>query len=280
MCRATRSGTERKEQSMNTKLDEILQELQQPFRPSDVYWKPGSVSKEGTKALALPYATLRAYQQRLDTICGGDWSVTYTPWGDRIICHLTLHGVIRSSTGEADNQQERSEIAGGSPRGAAEAQAFKRACSMFGLGRYLYHMPNLWVAYDPGTRQFTDQAKTKLEGVVASHYQRSTGQVVEEGPTPQVEGDEVVTKPEAAAENAILTKLRKQFDTLGNELYGERWAEVSRHNVARLTENQTDDPSRLTVEQMQKLINGMKQLKRQQRTAKPQPKGTEADGGE
>lgn len=261
---------------MSTKLDEILQELQKPFRPQDVYWKPGSVSKEGTKALALPYATLRAYQQRLDTICGGDWSVTYTPWGDRIICHLTLHEVTRSSTGEADSQQERSEIAGTS----AEAQAFKRTCSMFGLGRYLYHLPNLWVAYDPGTRQFTDQAKAKLEGVVASHYQRSTGQVVEEGPTPQVEGDEVVTKSEAAAENAIPAKLRKQFESLGNELYGERWVEVSRHNVARLTENQTNDPNRLTVEQMQKLVNGMKQLKRQQRTAKPKAKGTEADGGE
>ncbi len=261
---------------MSTKLDEILQELQQPFRPSDVYWKPGSVSKEGTKALALPYATLRAYQQRLDTICGADWSVTYTPWGDRIICHLTLHGVTRSSTGEADNQQERSEIAGTS----AEAQAFKRACSMFGLGRYLYHMPNLWVAYDPGARQFTDQAKAKLEGVVASHYQRSTGQVVEEQAPAEAESDEGATKQEAVGESVVPEKLRKQFETLGNELYGERWVEVSRHNVARLTENQTNDPSRLTVEQMQKLINGMKQLKRQQRAAKPQPKGTEADSGE
>lgn len=54
----------------------------------DVYWKPGSVSKDGTKALALPYATFRAYQQRLDTLCGLEWSVTYTPWSDRIICHL------------------------------------------------------------------------------------------------------------------------------------------------------------------------------------------------
>ena len=261
---------------MSTKLDEILQELQQPFRPSDVYWKPGSVSKEGTKALALPYATLRAYQQRLDTICGADWSVTYTPWGDRIICHLTLHGVIRSSTGEADNQQERSEIAGTS----AEAQAFKRACSMFGLGRYLYHMPNLWVTYDPGTRQFTDQAKAKLEGVVASHYQRSTGQAVEEQAPAEAESDEGATTKEDVGESVVPEKLRKQFESLGSELYGERWVEVSRHNVARLTENQTNDPSRLNLEQMQKLINGMKQLKRQQRTAKPKAKGTEANGGE
>ena len=253
---------------MSTKLDEILQELQKPFRPSDVYWKPGSVAKDGAKALALPYATLRAYQQRLDTICRGDWSGTYTPWGDRIICHLPLYGVTRSSTGEADNQQERSEIAGTS----AEAQAFKRACSMFGLGRYLYHMPNLWVAYDAATRQFTDQAKAKLEGVVASHYQRATGQVADEGAPTEAENDEGATKQEDVVENPALAKLRKQFETLGNELYGERWSEVRRHNAARLTESQTNDPNTLTANQLQKLINGMKQLKRQRRTAKPQPK--------
>lgn len=259
---------------MSTKLDEILQELQKPFRPSDVYWKPGSVSKDGTKALALPYATFRAYQQRLDTLCGLEWSVTYTPWSDRIICHLTIHGVTRSSTGEPDSQAERSEIAGTS----AEAQAFKRACAMFGLGRYLYHLPNVWVTYDAGARQFTDEAKAKLEGVVASHYQRSLDEVVvESGPT-QAEDGGKMTEQEEASENVVPPKLRKQFETLGGELYGERWAEVSRHNAARLTENQTDDPNALTVEQMQKLINGMKQLKRQRRTAKPHTK--ESTGGD
>lgn len=243
------------------KVEELLQELQKPFRPSDVYWKPGSVSKEGGKALALPYATLRAYQQRLDTICGLDWSVSYTPWGDRIICHLTIGGITRSSTGEPDSQAERSEIAGTS----AEAQAFKRACSMFGLGRYLYHMPNLWMPYDSSARQFTDQAKAKLESVVVSHYQRATGQAVEENEQPPTEVGEAVVEQAEAAKNAVPAKLRKQFEALGRELYGDRWPEVSRHNVARLNENQTDDPNTLTVEQIQKLINGMKQLKRKRK---------------
>ena len=64
------------------------------------------------------------------------------PWGDnRIICELTLHGVTRSSTGE--------ESEGGfAPGTAAEAQAFKRACSKFGLGRYLYDIGIDWIDYD------------------------------------------------------------------------------------------------------------------------------------
>src|SRR3989338_1163259 len=164
-----------------TKLDEMLQELKQPFHPSDVYWKPGSVSKEGAKALALAYANPRAYQQRLDDVCGADWSVTYTSWGERIICQLTIGGVTRSSTGEPDSQAERAEIAGTS----AEAQAFKRACSAFGLGRYLYHLPTVWVAYDAKARQFTDQAKAKLNGIVALHYQRVMQSETEAVASPQ-----------------------------------------------------------------------------------------------
>jgi hypothetical protein len=126
------------------KINQILDELSKPFHPSRITWRPGALTGKKDKALALAYADLRAYQNRLDETCGMDWSVSYTPWGDRIICHLTINGITRSSTGEADSDSERSEIAGTS----AEAQAFKRACAMFGLGRYLYSLPSLWVEYD------------------------------------------------------------------------------------------------------------------------------------
>lgn len=147
---------------------ELLAKLSLPFHPSLIFWKPGNVNKERTKALAMPYATLRAYQNRLDEVCGLDWEVRYTPWNERIICHLTIAGVTRSSTGEPDEQSERSEIAGT----AAEAQAFKRACSMFSLGRYLYYLPTLWVDYDAPSKQLTAAAKVKLTGILLSHYRR------------------------------------------------------------------------------------------------------------
>jgi len=154
---------------MNTN---ILEQLTFPFHPSVIFWKPGSLNKERTKALAMAYATLRAYQDRLDEVCGLEWAVSYTPWGDRLICHLTIAGVTRSSTGEPDEQAERSEFAGT----AAEAQAFKRACSMFTLGRYLYHLPTFWMDYDATSKQLTDQAKAKLSGIIAQHYTRALGE--------------------------------------------------------------------------------------------------------
>jgi hypothetical protein len=121
MCDEMNSGLE---------LQKVLDDLRKPFHPSQITWKPGVV--KGDRALALAYADLRAYMNRLDEVCGSDWSVAYEPWGeDRLICRLTIMGVTRSSTGETTNESEKNEIGGT----VAEAEAFKRASAMFGLGR-------------------------------------------------------------------------------------------------------------------------------------------------
>lgn len=149
--------------------ESILQQLKRPFHPSAVSWKPGSLTKDKSKCMAMGYADLRAYQNRLDDLCGLNWSVSYTPWGDRVICHVTINGVTRSSTGESDSASERSEIAGTS----AEAQAFKRACAMFGLGRYLYELPTVWVEFDGAKGGMTDAAKTQLTQRYAVWYAKA-----------------------------------------------------------------------------------------------------------
>jgi hypothetical protein len=151
------------------RLHQILDELRKPFHPSHISWKPGAT--KGDRAMALAYADLRAYMNRLDEVCGGEWSVAYEPWGqDRIICKLTIGGVTRSSTGEMDDREEKNDIGGTS----AEAQAFKRACAMFGLGRYLYSFPSGWVEFDPSSKRFTDAAKAKLNAMLVQHYRRAT----------------------------------------------------------------------------------------------------------
>jgi hypothetical protein len=69
----------------------------------------------------------RAFEDRLNSVCPGAWSVNFKPWGeDRIICELTIHEVTRSAIGEVKE--------GLSPVASAEALAFKRACTKFGLG--------------------------------------------------------------------------------------------------------------------------------------------------
>lgn len=119
----------------------LLERLAEPFPAAAISWRAGSLTRDKKQAQALPYAEPRAYEDRLNTVCPGLWSVTFKPWGEnRIICELTISELTRSSTGE--------ESGGFAPGTAAEAQSFKRACSKFGLGRYLYDIPITWVEYD------------------------------------------------------------------------------------------------------------------------------------
>lgn len=194
-------------------MKDLLEELRKPFHPSMVNWKPGAT--KGNSALALAYADPRAYMARLDEVCGIDWSVAYEPWGaDRIICKLTINGVTRSSTGEMDAREEKSEIGGTS----AEAQAFKRACAMFGLGRYLYDLQSPWADFDPATKRFTDGAKAKLNATLTQHYRRATvdtttGEIVEPDAPVTVEDE-----PEAKG-----TPPHQRFWGLGKSVFGPDW---------------------------------------------------------
>lgn len=127
---------------------DLIARLSEPFPADQIKWRAGATNRDKTKAIALPYAEARAYEDRLNTTCPSHWHVDFQPWGDnRIICRLTIHNLTRSSTGEAGDANP--DIAGTS----AEAQAFKRACSKYGLGRYLYDQPTTWVDYDPKTKK-------------------------------------------------------------------------------------------------------------------------------
>ena len=140
--------------------NEIQRRLTEPFAADAVSWRAGSVSRDRKRAQALPYAEPRVYEDRLNDVLGPDWSCRFKTWGDqRLICELTVRvgddagevrEVTRTSTGEFDGSDK---VAQGT---VAEAQAFKRACSKFGLGRYLYDVPITWVGYDESSRRLSE----------------------------------------------------------------------------------------------------------------------------
>lgn len=133
----------------------LLATLAEPFAPNLIKYRAGATTKDKTKAQALPYVDPRDYERRLDVAAPGAWGVDFEPWGDtRVICRLTIYGVTRASTGEAEDDDRA--IAVGT---AAEAQAFKRACSKFGLGRHLYDERVQWVAYDSQKRKLLETPK-------------------------------------------------------------------------------------------------------------------------
>jgi len=115
--------------------------------------------------LQVPYADQRAYTDRLNALfTPAGWARRYTIHTcanferskDQkiaakvlVTCELTIFGLgSHSATGEewADNDNAGT---------AAEAQSFKRACSCFGLGRYLYYFTGTWVDLDEGKRPKT-----------------------------------------------------------------------------------------------------------------------------
>lgn len=135
-------------------LAEAAPWLLRPFAKADISLKPGALTKDRSRALAMPHADMRAYQARLDRVCGVEhWSSSITLTDRGAVCALTIFGVTKSATGDYPTEKGDENIAT-----SAEAQAFKRACAAFGLGRYLYSLPQIWCDYDEQKKQIIDPA--------------------------------------------------------------------------------------------------------------------------
>src|ERR1700676_2577474 len=146
---------------MNTELSadqqDCLKKLIIPFHPDAISWRVTNKSKDGKRGCVIPYGDQRAYTDRLnDVFTPAGWTRVYNvttlspvtrmkrdktiQTGKVIVtCVVTIHALgSHSGSGEMwaddDNAMTR-----------AEAQAFKRACSCFGLGRYFYEFAEMWV---------------------------------------------------------------------------------------------------------------------------------------
>lgn len=140
-------------------LTSIAGRLAEPFPFTLIELKPGALNQERTRALAMPYADLRAYEHRLDEVAGAaNWGTTYEMSTRGVVCALTVCGVTKSGIGDypADPKDENAAT-------SAQAQAFKRACSAFGIGRYLYDLPKTWADYDEKRKQIVHAERVAWE---------------------------------------------------------------------------------------------------------------------
>jgi hypothetical protein len=145
---------------------DFVSRLEVPFDPSVVEWRVTNTSRNGKpRGQVMPYADQRAYTDRLNLLfTPAGWSRKYevhtSPTFQRgtdqkpvakiiVTCEVTIFGLgSHSATGEEwiDDQNAGT---------SAEAQAFKRACCCFGLGRYLYDFEGIWVDLDERKRPRT-----------------------------------------------------------------------------------------------------------------------------
>lgn len=123
---------------------EIFEGLSAPFLEEEVEWKAQAISKDKTKALVVPYISARAVMDRLDEVVGPEnWSFDFELLPDGTVKgKLTVFGVTKC---------DRGAIEGEAPTATkgSTSDALKRAAVLFGIGRYLYSLPSVWVKYDP-----------------------------------------------------------------------------------------------------------------------------------
>ncbi len=138
-------------------VEALTQALAAPFERTAVKIRPGAVS--GNRALALPYVDARAIQDRLDSVLGvAGWQDEYECLADgSVVCRLRLRlgdeWITKMDVGGPSEQPDE-----GDRRKAAFSDALKRAAVKFGVGRYLYRLPQKWLDYDPQKRKFADTA--------------------------------------------------------------------------------------------------------------------------
>jgi hypothetical protein len=144
----------------------LIANLEVPFHPSVIEWRITNTSKGGPpRGQVMPYADQRAYTDRLNAlVTPAGWTRRYAVHTSAnferskdqklvakvlVTCELTIFGLgAHSATGEEWADDDNAAT-------AAEAQSFKRACSCFGLGRYLYYFSGTWIDLDDRRRPKT-----------------------------------------------------------------------------------------------------------------------------
>ena len=140
--------------------EELLTELEVPFPVDQVLWRVTNTANNRTRGQVVPYADPRAYTDRLNALVSPQgWTrnfetvtmnnITRTKRNAEIVTgkilvtrKVTINGLgTHSGTGEEWADEDNAMT-------SAEAQAFKRACSCFGLGRYFYDFDAPWVDID------------------------------------------------------------------------------------------------------------------------------------
>ena len=155
-----------KEVKTNAELDALFTQLAEPFDTNEIKWRVTHTTRDGSRGAVIPYADPRAYTDRLNQLfTPTGWTRTYEVSTisavtrmkkDKLIqtgkvlvtCTLTITGLgCHAGSGE-DWADESNAMT------TAEAQAFKRAASCYGLGRYRVRpgvdyrrFINSWVLY-------------------------------------------------------------------------------------------------------------------------------------
>jgi hypothetical protein len=250
---------------------EALLRLEEPFASKDVKWLVAATSRDGRKGRVTPYADPRAYTDRLNQIFTPsgwmrEYSVhTVSPLSrarkDKIIqtgkvlvtCVVSIPGIgTHSGTGEEWADDENAMT-------SAEAQAFKRACCVFGLGRYFYNFAEMWVDLNEYKQP---KALPPLPAWALPAIERGNR------PSMTTEGNTQPTSQKGPLDASITGRIEGCRRDLGTALYSSILGSVARSRSAQDIPNQ-----KLQLEVLKWMESGVRGMAKIREIAAEIPEG-------
>ena len=215
-----------------------MKALSAPFPPEAVHWRAQSVTKDGTKALALAYIDARDVMDRLDEVCGPEnWQTEYLETAKgRLICRLSLRigdEWVTKSDGAGETQVEGDK--------GAISDALKRAAVSWGIGRYLYRLPAPWVPCECGEWKGKKQWR-KWKADPWQYVKGAPPQSSPQHPEPEFDPEAAMQRIDEAVEKqetlADLTDLFRREKDVIDEVGEDRKALIMSHFSRRKAELQ------------------------------------------
>jgi hypothetical protein len=249
-------------------IKDLCAALEVPFDGKVIYWRVTNTSKNGKpRGQVIPYADQRAYTDRLNALfTPAGWTRKYRVYASAnferskdqktvakvfVTCELSILGLgAHSATGEEWSDDDNAVT-------SAEAQAFKRSCACFGLGRYLYHFEGDWVDLDNRKRP----RNTPRLPAWATPDGWQKGLRPNAATAESASGSREITreKSNSTHSDAAVLQIEQMAKPLGARLYRG----VLRDSARVWSPNQITDPAlqRKVFEQMQSAERGLERLR-------------------
>jgi hypothetical protein len=267
------------------RIRQIIGDLEVPFDSSVIEWRVTNTAKDKRRGQVMPYADQRAYTDRLNALLTpAGWTRKYTVHTSAnfqrgkdqktvakifVTCELTVLGLgSHSATGEEWTDDDNAGT-------SAEAQAFKRACSCFGLGRYLYYFTGVWVDIDD--RKRPKKIPTLPEWATPDGWRKGLRPHNDSNPRPDHQGevssghahDNRRNGAATTKESVLVRQIEALADPLGKALYRGLLKSVAR--VWNPNQIQDTAIQRRVLEHMQAAERGLQRLKSALERVGPEP---------
>lgn len=141
-----------------------LAKIRAPFAGNKINFRVGATTKAKDKGIAFAYLDARDVMERLDEVCGvTGWQARYPFPG---CCEIGIQVAYQDQSGTVRDWIWKANGAGETDVEAEKgmySDAFKRAAVLWGIGRYLYDMPNVWLPIEPQGKSYGFSRETKAQ---------------------------------------------------------------------------------------------------------------------